>query len=175
MDAKSPGNALLIVGITTAQLGGSHLYMMTNENGAIPRVDLKRGPATALAVASLIREGLVVSAHDCSDGGLLVAAAEMAFAGRVGLDLDLQEMLTDSDLDPPTACFVETPGRYLIEVKPERLDAVNHALQQTPIPFGRIGTFADHSRLTLRTPCDGQLMSESLDQLRDAWRAPLDW
>ena len=69
-------------------MGGSH-YNMVFEDGSrnmrIPRVDLGVGPKTAKAVAGLISNGLVKSAHDCSEGGMLVAAAEMAFAGRVGL------------------------------------------------------------------------------------------
>ncbi|HEX7010097.1 MAG TPA: AIR synthase-related protein, partial [Phycisphaeraceae bacterium] len=181
MDAKAAGHALLIVGQTTSALGGSHYRMIDagrddwSRDGRIPRVNLARGPATARAVAGLIQRGLVASAHDCSDGGLLVAAAEMAFAGRVGLDLDLAALPTDRELDLITACFAETPSRYLLEVEPAALDAVTRALRSANIPFGQIGTFADHDRLTLRTLRDGQVLSARLDELRQAWLEPLDW
>ena len=111
MDAKADGNLLLIVGETTGNMGGSH-YVQTGGDAAdrrVPRADLKRGPANARAVASLIEHNLVRSAHDCSEGGLLVAAAEMAFAGRIGLDLNLAALPGGQTLDAPAACFANLP------------------------------------------------------------------
>lgn len=184
MDAKQPGSALLIVGPTDANLGGSHYAAIrggglaqSSDHLAIPRVNLDLGPRTARAVADLIQNRLVASAHDCSDGGLLVAAAEMAFAGRVGLDLDLAALpvAPGVSLDAAAMCFAETPSRYLLEVAPDHLDAVIRSLRDAAIPFGQIGTFAPHHRLTLRTPQAGQLLSADLDTLRAAWLAPLDW
>lgn len=178
MDAKSAGNPLLIVGLTDGALGGSHYLMITQDpsrDPQIPQVNLKRGPATALAVSSLIANGLVESAHDCSDGGLLVAAAEIAFAGRVGLDLDLTDLATDHGLDAPAACFAETPSRYLLEVTPANLAATVDVLRQADIPCGQIGTFTDHDRLTVRIASQGQILDEPLDQLRRSWMGPLNW
>src|SRR5690606_5889352 len=81
MDAKQPGAALVIVGPTDGRLGGSHYASLglvdKDANLTVPRVDLELGPRIARAVADLIAAGHVASAHDCSDGGLLVAAAEM--------------------------------------------------------------------------------------------------
>ncbi|MEX0745516.1 MAG: phosphoribosylformylglycinamidine synthase subunit PurS [Phycisphaeraceae bacterium] len=179
MDAKAPGNALLIVGETTASLGGSHYadcgLAGPGTNLTIPRLDLAQGPTSARAVAALIAAQLIASAHDCSDGGLLVAAAEMAFAGRVGLDLDLTHLPADRELDTIAACFAETPGRYLLEVRPDKLDATIKSLRSANAPFAQVGTFAEHNRLKLRTARAGQVLDASLDALRDAWRAPLDW
>ncbi len=177
MDAKAPGNALLIIGQTTPNLGGSHFAACApgNINPHIPRVDLQQGPAHARAVAALIQQGLVASAHDCSDGGLLVAAAEMAFAGRIGLDLDLASLPAPEPLPHAAACFAETPSRYLLEVAPGSLDKVIRSLREAKVPFAQIGTFTPHDRLTLRTPADGQLLDAKLDDLRNAWLKPLDW
>jgi phosphoribosylformylglycinamidine synthase subunit PurSL len=190
MDAKSAGNLLIVVGDTTDAMGGSHAVKsgVTDQDAhrvavgpqghfdlSIPRVDLKQGPINAAAVARLIDEGVAASAHDCSDGGLLVAAAEMAFAGRVGLDLDLAGLPTGAHLEPLVACFAETPSRYLLEIRPEKLDRALRLLRDAGVPFGQIGTFADHDRLTLRTPRDGRLLDEALDDLLAAWREPLDW
>jgi phosphoribosylformylglycinamidine synthase len=201
MDAKSAGNALLLIGDTTSAMGGSHLVMLEKTGGrgqgtgdggqatdrairnpkseirnlSIPRVDLTQGPRNAAAVAKLIAAGLVASAHDCSDGGMLVAAAEMAFAGRVGLDLNLAGVPTREPLSEFEICFAETPSRYLIEVATNRIDAVIRTLRDANIPFGQVGTFATHDRLTVRSPKAGRLMEESLDALRDTWKKPLDW
>ncbi|MEX2672038.1 MAG: AIR synthase-related protein, partial [Phycisphaeraceae bacterium] len=179
MDAKAAGNALLIVGQTTPALGGSHYAACglanAGDNLTIPRLDLKQGPANARAVAKLIAAGLVTSAHDCSDGGLLVAAAEMAFAGRIGLDLDLSHLPADRALEFDTACYAETPSRYLLEIAPAKLDRVIKILLEADVPFAQIGMFTDTVQLTARTDRDGQVFDAKLDDLRNAWLAPLDW
>ncbi len=177
MDAKASGNLLLIVGDTTGNLGGSHYAQIGGDitDRRIPRLDLTAGPANANAVASLIDQGLIRSAHDCSEGGLLIAAAEMAFAGRIGLDMDLAALPTATALDTPAACFAETPSRYLLEIQPDKLDAVIKSLRKTNTPFGQVGTFTDHDQLTLRTPQDGRILDTKLDDLRNAWLGTLDW
>lgn len=177
MDAKAPSNLLLIVGDTGAQLGGSHFAMVTDQknHSPIPHVDLQMGPNNAAAVAQLIADGRVQSAHDCSEGGLLVAAAEMAFAGRIGLDLDVEGLPMQDELSLQAACFAQTPSRYLLEIKPADLDAVVRCLRELGASFGQIGAFAEHDRLTLRTPRDGRVLDEPLDDLLQSWRAPLDW
>ena len=178
MDAKAAGNLLVIVGDTTGHLGGSHYVQIGGANIGnlhIPRVDLKQGPANAQAVALLIEKGLIRSAHDCSEGGLLVAAAEMAFAGRVGLDIDLGSLPGAPGLDTAAACFAETPSRYLLEIQPDKLDAVIKSLLNSDIPFGQVGTFVEHDRLTARTPQDGRVLDAKLDDLRKAWLSTLDW
>ncbi len=182
MDAKAPGHALLIVGHTTSRLGGSHLAacgLLPPGGGdlRIPRVDLDAGPNNAAAVAALIHRRLVASAHDCSEGGLLPAAAEMAFAGRVGLDLDLGPLPLPpgEDAGLTARCFAETPSRYLLEIAPADLDAVVRHLREAGVPFAQIGTYVDHAKLTLRTADHGQRLNLPLDTLREAWQSPLDW
>ncbi len=185
MDAKKPGNALLLIGDTTGAMGGSHLAMINKNkirnpkseirNRHIPRVDLTQGPLNAAAIASLISQGLIASAHDCSDGGLLVAAAEMAFAGRVGLDINLAGVQTREPLTETEMCFAETPSRYLVEVAPDKIDGVIRTLRQMNVPFGQVGTFAKHDQLTVRSPKAGRLLEAALDELRETWKKPLDW
>jgi len=177
-DGKAARGALIIAGPTTSAMGGSHyrmVYQDTSCDDRIPHVDLTSGPRTAAVVAQLIADGLVAAAHDCSDGGMLVAAAEMAFAGRVGLDLDLENLPTREALSPIAACFAETPSRYLLQVEMTKLDAVVRQLQHAKLRFGQIGTFTDTDRLRLRCPKRGELLDESLDTLRQTWLAPLDW
>jgi phosphoribosylformylglycinamidine synthase len=176
MDAKHAGNVLLVVGVTTPALGGSHLSQVTQTGGGhIPAVDLVAGPKHAKAVALLIRQGLTASVHDCSDGGLLCAAAEMAFAGRIGLDLDLSSLPVTGECSTAARCFAESPSRYLLEVEPGKLDAVFRSLRDAGVPFGQVGTFATHDRLTVRTAERGRLLDVELSELLSAWQATLDW
>ena len=171
MDAKRAGNVLIIVGETDARMGGSHYQMVFDHvrDAALPAVDLARGPRTAAAVARAIAAGTVRSAHDCSEGGLLVAAAEMAFAGDFGLRLDLTMQPAAGDLDLAARCFAETPSRYLVEVERANLDAFDRSMAGTR--YAIIGEFNDTQRLTM---LDGDVDLDIAD-LRAAWTRTLDW
>jgi phosphoribosylformylglycinamidine synthase len=115
-------------------MGGSHLLLIDPDakcDNTLPTVSLTDGPKNASQVHKAIQGGLVVSAHDCSEGGSLLAAAEMAMGGGLGLELALDESL----------CFSETPSRYLLEVQPEKLEALQELLGETHSEV--IGTFND--------------------------------
>lgn len=172
MDAKESGNLLIIAGMTDAGMGGSHYDMLFSHGGLtgrLPGVDLAGWPQTALVVHRLIEAGLVRSAHDCSDGGMLCAASEMAFAGGLGLRLDLLQMPTTGEPADFAACFAETPGRYLLEVSRKNLDRIDAILGD--VPYAIIGEFDDSDRLTLES-ADVDVSTEDLKQ---AWLGTLDW
>ncbi|NBX24458.1 MAG: phosphoribosylformylglycinamidine synthase subunit PurL, partial [Planctomycetes bacterium] len=149
MDAKAAGNLLVMVGFTHGRMGGSHAHRVGVRSGSedLPQVDLRIGPASARAVAGAIQAGLVRSAHDCSEGGALVAAAEMAFAGHVGLRIDLHAMPAAPGLDTWARAFAEDPSRYLLEVEPQSLAHLQASLGS--IPHAVIGRFEDTGTLAV--------------------------
>ena len=102
MDAKSSGNLLFLVGLTKKHLGGSVLYDLFGESGiSVPEVDLPLAAKTFDLLHKAIGDGLVASCHDLSDGGLGAALAEMCFAGGLGCEVDLANVLTlPSIIDP---------------------------------------------------------------------------
>jgi len=178
MNAKQAGNHLFLIGATTNALGGSHLELIGGgvvASAAMPKVNLATAPHQLASIADLIARGLVAAAHDCSEGGLLVAAAEMAFSGRLGLDLNLSGVAAEGELPDLAACFAETPSRVLIEVAPRHFDAVVKLLRNAGVPFGEVGRFNDSAQLTVRSDAAGERMNASLDDLRQAWLEPLDW
>ena len=92
MDLKAAGNLLYIIGETFNELGGSEYYKLKGFLGAsVPKVRGAKAKRTFKVVTKAIDEGLVKSCHDLSEGGLAVAAAEMAFAGGYGLEIDLRK------------------------------------------------------------------------------------
>ena len=132
----SQGDMVVLVGATTGWLGAS-LYLrevLGWEEGAPPPVDLAAEKAAGDAVRGLIRAGCVRAVHDLSDGGLFLAAAEMAMATGVGLALT-------PDIGPPlhAALFGEDQGRYLLLVDPARADAVFEACAAAGVPAEPIG------------------------------------
>ncbi|MEO0963575.1 MAG: AIR synthase-related protein [Planctomycetota bacterium] len=172
MDLKRPGNRLIHVGpIDDLRLGGSHLgrigHAPADADLRIPTVDLAMGPRIARAVAALIAAGHVASAHDCSEGGLLPAAAEMCIASGLGLNLGSQAAT-------PARLFGEAASRYLLEVRSDRLDAVVAALRAAGVPHGPLGVVTETPRLMIEGQ-GGPSMDEPIDDLRRSWLTPLDW
>lgn len=149
----APANDVWLVGDIEGALGGSHLddLLGVDSGGSIPRID-----ATAVGrhheVAAAIAAGLVRSAHDLSEGGLAVAAAEWAFAGRLGLALEVDST--------PEALFGEGPGRYLIEVAGEHQQAFAATVPSSQI----IGVTLADPVVVLGD------VSVDLDQIGAAWR-----
>ena len=176
MDAKASGNLLIQVGLTGPEMGATHWSLIGGTaGGPIGRVDLSTAPKQLRAVAQLIDRGLVRSAHDCSEGGLLVAAAEMAFAGRIGLEMNLGGVPRHKPLDTTAICFAETPSRVLLEVDSGQFDAVARSLAEQDVPFGQVGRFTEGDRFVVQTEEGQPLIDRSIEELWQAWRQPLDW
>jgi phosphoribosylformylglycinamidine synthase len=166
MDAKQAGNVLLLVGETTEAMGGSHAVMCCPGlavDRSLPCTDLVKGPARAHAIAGLINSRLLQSAHDCSEGGLLVAAVEMGMAG--GLGLSFESGVLENASNPYVSLFAETPSRYLLEVKPDDVAAVETALAGHQVT--RIGTFHEGDSFDLGDHHLGMV------DLKSAWQGGL--
>ncbi|MDW8214265.1 MAG: phosphoribosylformylglycinamidine synthase subunit PurL [Roseiflexaceae bacterium] len=138
-DLKEAGDYVYLVGITKAELGGAHLFDVAPQASIspaasraqtqLPRVDLIQAPGLMAALHRAIAAGLVRACHDLSEGGLGVAAAEMALAGNLGLTLDLRAVPREPDVeDDLTLLFSESPTRFLVEVRPADAAAFEAAL-----------------------------------------------
>jgi len=175
MDAKRAGNLLFIAGETRNELGGSHYYKIHNQLGAnIPKVDLETAPKIAARIAAAISAGLVVSCHDCSEGGLAVALAEMAFAGGLGIEADLRGLPKSGDSSRiDTQLFSESNSRYIVEVEPENFDAFVKMMLN--LPFGQIGKVTEEKMLTIKAESGGTVVELDIDSLKQAWQKPLAW
>jgi phosphoribosylformylglycinamidine synthase len=93
MDLKEPGNFLYQIGVTKDEMGGSHFALVQSlTGGQVPRVDPEASRRTFAALHRAMDSGLVRACHDLSEGGLAVAAAEMAFAGGFGARLFLGQV-----------------------------------------------------------------------------------
>jgi phosphoribosylformylglycinamidine (FGAM) synthase-like enzyme len=175
MDAKKAGNFLFIVGETRNELGGSHYYKISGHLGAnVPKLDLETAPEIAKRVSTAIADGLVVSCHDCSEGGLAVALAEMAFAGGLGVEADLRGLPRSDNCSRVDAqLFSESNSRYIVEVEPEKFDAF--AKMMLNLPFGQIGKVTEEKILIIKAENGKKIIELDLDSLKQAWQKPLDW
>jgi phosphoribosylformylglycinamidine synthase len=123
---KKAGETILLVGSSQGWLGQS-LYLRDicgHEDGAPPPVDLAEEKRNGDFVRGLIRDGLVTAAHDASDGGLLVALAEMAMAGKIGATLAKPA----APVAPHAFWFGEDQARYAVTVpRPQSADVTARA------------------------------------------------
>ncbi len=123
MDVKAPGDSIYVVGETFAELGGSEYYRLKGFLGkSVPKVRGARARKGFRAVTRAIDCGLVKACHDLSEGGLAVAAAEMAFAGGYGLELDLRKVPAKGLGRDDFVLFSESNSRFLVEVSEKARD-----------------------------------------------------
>jgi phosphoribosylformylglycinamidine synthase II len=132
---KLPGEAILLVGETRGHLGQS-VYLRDicgQEDGPPPPVDLKAEKTNGDAVRQLINQGMVSAVHDCSDGGLAVALAEMAMASGIGAAVTLPNG------DAFEIGFGEDQARYVVTCPAEAAEAVIAAAEAAGAPIARLG------------------------------------
>jgi phosphoribosylformylglycinamidine synthase len=170
MDLKEVGNVLVLLGRTKEEMGGSHFHLVTGKNGGeVPKVDVELAPRIFQKIHEAMRGGLIRSCHDLSEGGLAVAVAEMAFAGGIGADITVG----GSTLADAAALFSESPTRFVVEVSPEKFEALAKLFDG--LPFSKIGTTCKEPRLRIAGASGEWLVWSPLDQLKEAWRGPLAW
>ena len=141
------GDLLLVIGREAGHLGQS-LYQQARTGkleGAPPPVDLNEEITAGNLVRTLIREGKTSCVHDCSDGGLLVAIAEMALAGDRGVALHPYE----GRLPAHAAWFGEDQGRYVVAVAPALADDIANRAKLLGLPCRIAGRVAGDA-LTLK-------------------------
>ncbi|NLG28428.1 MAG: phosphoribosylformylglycinamidine synthase, partial [Chloroflexi bacterium] len=182
-DLKRAGHLLYLAGETRLELGGSCYYRLGGQTGAsVPRA-AAQGPATARALHSAMRAGMVAACHDCSEGGLAVALAEMALGGRLGAQVRLADLpassVPDADTRPQGALpadawllFSESNGRYLLEVDP-----ASRAQFETlfaDLPCACIGEVTDELDLVVHSALGaGEAIRLPVARLERAWRGHL--
>ena len=176
-DSKAPGDAIFLLGETTGDLGGSHYLLVEGVASGtdVPPVDPAKSRKTMEAVQKAIEAGLVRACHDLSEGGLAVAAAEMAFAGGLGVALDLTEVpaaaggtACSQAVFDPAKLFAENAGRFLVEVAPENIEAFVAAIGD--VPCGRVGEVTDTGQIVIEG-----LIDVSAADAKAAWQGTFDW
>ena len=172
MDLKEAGNPLYIVGETKAELGGSEYYHLHGELGAsVPRLEPEKNIEAYRRIGEAMDSGYVRACHDLSEGGLGVAAAEMAFTGGLGLDVDISVVPAPQGLRDDFLLFSESNGRLLVEVRAKHAKGFEDAMGDSV--FARVGGVREERTLTVRKGTE-VLFEIPLGDLMGAWKTPLE-
>ena len=198
-DAKEPGNAIILVGGTGPEMGGSLYQQVVGLDASridaaahghgpnrgmppsmsVPRTHLKLGPTAARMVHQLMLMGLVRSAHDCSEGGVLVALAEMLIGGStparpIGAAVDLSAVPGAEGgaiLGRTVAAFAETP-RAICSKFGMRMPRRSRPRSPRRVAAGRHRRAQRFGALELS---ENLLEPLPVAELACAWSSPLDW
>lgn len=166
-DIKGVGHTLLFIDLAGGKnrLGGSALAQAYGQVGdGCPDVeDVDLLARVFKTVQKLVEEGLILSVHDRSDGGLIVTLLEMAFAGEVGLKINFH-----TQASPIEAFFSEEIGLVIECQEPSK--AVTRVLEKNQIPFLIIGRSAPQGDSQVVIRHNGkEVLNDSMLRLRQIW------
>ena len=171
---RAEGDVVALIGELSANPddlnGGSYLAILLGvAAGRPPQLDLERERAVQSFTLAAIEEGLVASAHDCSDGGLAIALAECCMWSGLGFagDEGLAQMAGEDRLTAAAVLFGEAPSRIVVSVAPSQWDALARLAKENGVPVTRLGAVTA-DRLTIA----GQ-MDQPVDELHGLWRRGL--
>jgi len=172
MDAKRPGSAVYVVGNTFDELGGSQYYKNHRHIGnAVPEVDTRYGKKVMTTLSAALKKGHALSCHDCSDGGIAVALAEVSFAGGLGIEAHLGNVpLGEAISRDDVILFSESNTRFIVEVDEKHCGAFEAALKG--VPLGRVGTVTKNRVLTIAGLNGRCVLRSGIDTLKAAWKRP---
>ncbi len=172
-DFKKPGDRIYLLGATLRELGGSELIdELALSAASVPQVDALAARARYRAVHTAITSGLVNGCHDCSDGGFIVALAEMALAGRLGARVDMEKLVTVGAMNRTEALYSESASR-LIATVPAAKAATFEALFKGQ-HIACLGEVTDNGVLTV-TSGTSPLITENVEALAKAFKATLNF
>ncbi|MFH1008913.1 MAG: phosphoribosylformylglycinamidine synthase subunit PurL [Candidatus Latescibacterota bacterium] len=173
MDLKAAGNGVYVVGKTYRELGGSHYFLVQGYIGNdIPKVRPETGKQVFDAISAATSKGLIRACHDCSEGGIGVAAAEMAFAGEFGIEMDLTAVPRSEDAgQDDVLLFSESNSRFVVEVAPSDQEAFERVL--SGVDFACVGKVVEAQTFLVRGLDGAITIDEDLCELKESWQAPL--
>jgi phosphoribosylformylglycinamidine synthase len=174
MDTKRPQDLVYIIGKTFDELGGSEYFALHNAIGnKVPQVDVKKAIKKYRALHKATQAGLVASCHDCSDGGLGIALIETAFAGGLGMSVDLKGVPYRGKKRNDYILFSETASRFVVTIHPKDKSRFEKIMAGNIM--SEIG-FVSNDRLFQVTGLNGKLiLKEKINKLKEAWQKPLNF
>ncbi|MGD9681281.1 MAG: AIR synthase-related protein [Candidatus Obscuribacterales bacterium] len=170
---KVPGDLIYLLSCGSQSLTGSHYSMLYGKRDRqLATFDSKAAPLLYRKIHEAVRDELLHSAHDLSEGGLLVALAEKVLGSRVGAEIDLAPLLSQSGQDPDFVFFAEGPSRLLVSIPAASKDRFEKlGFTDAGIAIFELGRVIDEPVLKITTGDAGLEFPAS--SLLEAWMKPL--
>jgi len=172
MDVKHPGDLVYILGMTYDELGGSEYFAQYDYVGnKVPKVRAKEAKKLYDVLNQAIRDGLIASCHDCSDGGLGVALAETAFAGGWGMEIDLGAVPYKGEKRDDYILFSESQSRLVVTVRRENKTSFEKYLADCP--FACIGSVRSDIKFIIKGLNNKNIIHTDIYTLKESWQRTL--
>jgi len=173
MDLKEKGNLIYIVGGTKDEMGGSHYNLINNCVGNdVPKVDAEAGLGIFNRMSEAAGLGLLRACHDCSEGGIAAALAEMAFSGGLGAEAYLDKAPCEVRKDE-VILFSESNTRFIAEVRKENRKRFENLMKG--VSMGLIGEVSDRKDVKIHGVDGNKVIDSDIAELKEAWQRPLRW
>ena len=173
IETKKTSDLVYIVGKTYNELGGSEYYKLNGCIGKnVPKVQVSQARKAFKKITKAIDLGLIKACHDLSEGGLGVAAGEMALAGQFGIEINLRAVPKKAVERNDFVLFSESNSRFLIEI-PEKAKAEFEALMKG-VAFAEIGKVTQNNKLVINGLKGTKAVETSLTDLRKSWKKMSD-
>jgi phosphoribosylformylglycinamidine synthase len=175
MDFKQAGDLIYVVGETKNEMGGS-AYLDTKGfiGNSVPKVKPVKAKNLMEKLSQASEKGLVKACHDCSEGGIGVAAAEMAFAGGLGAAISLKSLPVSEKISRDDfILFSESNSRFIVEVAPENKEKFEKTLKG--VIFANIGETNNTGKFEVTGSNGKNIVRETIGDLKEAWQKPLRW
>jgi len=157
-----------MAGVTWRGLGGSiYNELEKSGNNALGVISIEESAKLYRGLLPAFRAGLVMAAHDISDGGFAAAAAEMAFGGSLGADLSPETGYAQDGISQAELLFGESPSRILLEVDKDSELAFRSLVAGLPVE--RVGFVSSGHDLTLLDGAGRELLREDIAVLLECW------
>lgn len=164
---KEDGALVILLGPTYTELGGSeYLKVMHNlVTGKPPRLDIELEKRVQGCCLTAIREGLIISAHDCSEGGLGVALAECCILGNRGVEVDYKE---GQEMDLCHWLFSESQSRIVVSLREQNLPKLRNEAERLQVPLTILGRTGGNRLLI------GGRISLAIEEVTIKWQGALE-
>ncbi|MFH0772051.1 MAG: phosphoribosylformylglycinamidine synthase subunit PurL [Candidatus Omnitrophota bacterium] len=176
MDFKDGGDYIYIVGQTRDELGGSRYFALQGFSGNnVPKVDMASGGSLMDKLSRAIKNGFVRACHDCSDGGIGVSAAEMAFAGGKGAEIHLNKVPYKGAQGARNdfILFSESNARFIVEVREQ--DKYNFEKIMKGAIIGLAGKTNQTGDFMVYGLDGNPVVQADISELKETWQRPLRW
>lgn len=173
MDFKKAGNLIYIVGDTAPELGGSIYYANHDSMGNdVPLVNFKTALKTFESLSAAVKSGLVRSIHDCSEGGIGVALAEMAFSGGFGVTMRLDRVPLKGKIDRNDfVLFSESHSRFVVEIEPAKQKQFETKLKGCSLSL--VGQVEETPEFIVYGLNKKVCVNADIYDLKETWQKPL--
>ena len=168
---KDENNELYLIGKNTEkELGGSEYYKIMNINkGIAPKVDINILESSIKSLIDLNKEGIILSCHDISEGGLAICLSEMSIGSNIGARVDISNI--KSNLREDYILFSESNTRWIAEIESKNSMIFESKLNSYKIPYFKIGK-TKGSDLNINKN-NKNIINLDVDTIIDIWKKPI--